>query len=218
VKGFIIAAWMLLAPLAHAQTVPVDAVSNIKAKITKCVVRVQTPLSGGAIAFGSGVAVRHADLPFIVTNHHVIADSVGPVLVCRVGGKWTAARVIATDPKFDLAILDQANLTEGVANTGRYDASHTYTLAGFADHGRLHFHHLWRGSFVFLDGDMKKSIVEFHGSSCHGDSGGPIFNARGEVCGITCGKDETPSRDGGNVDGIMDGPLLAILKKAAEAN
>ncbi len=201
---------------AYAQQVPVDATSNIRAHIQKCVIRVQTPLDNGYIAFGSGVAVRFKDLPFLVTNHHVIDNAVGPVLVSAVGGKWIAARVIATDPYYDLAVLDAGNVTKSLATVGRYDASHTYTLAGFADHGRLHFHHLWRGSFVFLDGEMKHALVSFHGSSCEGDSGGGLFNARGEVCLITRGKDKEPSPDGLNVDGVPHGPLCAILEKAAK--
>jgi S1-C subfamily serine protease len=194
VKGFIVAAWMLLASLAHAQTVPVDAASGITAKIQACAVRVQCPLTNGNIGYGSGVAVLGEYAPLIVTNFHVV-DGATSTSVCPVGGKYTPAKILRVDEVMDLAVLEAGRVTKSLATPALFRDSHVHRLAAFGKSGNFHFHDLQPSTWKVNPqaGGAKYSWHVFKGGCGQGDSGGGIFNARGEVVGVVWGSEDGKS-------------------------
>ena len=138
-----------------------------------------------SMAQGSGFFIS-AD-GFIVTNNHVV-DHASEVNVTTEGGKIIAAKVIGVDPKTDLALL---KVSEG----GDYPV---VTFAAKAP--RVGDWVLAVGNPFGLGGTVTAGIVSARGRDIgsgpyddflqidapvnHGNSGGPTFNADGEVVGV----------------------------------
>ncbi len=138
-----------------------------------------------SMAQGSGFFIS-AD-GYIVTNNHVV-DHATEVTVTTSEGKTLAAKVIGTDPKTDLALLK-------VNDPG------TYPFVKFAPHTpRVGDWVIAVGNPFGLGGTVTAGIVSARGRDIgsgpyddflqidapvnHGNSGGPTFNANGEVVGV----------------------------------
>ena len=137
------------------------------------------------MAQGSGFFIS-AD-GYIVTNNHVV-DHAKDVTVTTVDGKTVAARVVGTDPKTDLALL---KVKEGG----------DYPFVSFASQApRVGDWVVAVGNPFGLGGTVTAGIVSARGRDIgagpyddflqidapvnHGNSGGPTFNANGEVVGV----------------------------------
>jgi serine protease Do len=124
---------------------------------------------------------------YIVTNNHVV-DHATEVTVTTSEGKTLAAKVIGTDPKSDLALLK-------VTDAG------TFPFVKFAEHTpRVGDWVIAVGNPFGLGGTVTAGIVSARGRDIgsgpyddflqidapvnHGNSGGPTFNAEGEVVGV----------------------------------
>ncbi len=138
-----------------------------------------------AMAQGSGFFIS-AD-GYIVTNNHVV-DHAKDVTITTTDGKTIPARVIGTDPKTDLALL---KVTEGG----------DYPFVSFASQApRVGDWVIAVGNPFGLGGTVTAGIVSARGRDIgsgpyddflqidapvnHGNSGGPTFNANGEVVGV----------------------------------
>ncbi len=173
----------------------------------------------------SGVLIDR-DLRFVVTNHHVVADTekeesvvvIFPVRdkkgklieeqtfytdesnlrVLLQLGYATTARVIATDAKMDLAIIE----LEGLPETARaidFSAAFRFIpdraidfVTPFRVDGVLanpvHIignpeGKLWRWTAGFLD-RFDKGMLRINAGTYGGNSGGPVLNAEGSLAGI----------------------------------
>ncbi len=137
------------------------------------------------MAQGSGFFIS-AD-GYIVTNNHVV-DHAKDVTVTTIDGKTIAARVVGTDPKTDLALL---KVKEGG----------DYPFVSFASQApRVGDWVVAVGNPFGLGGTVTAGIVSARGRDIgagpyddflqidapvnHGNSGGPTFNANGEVVGV----------------------------------
>jgi len=125
----------------------------------------------------------------VVTAHHVIAQQ-WPVEVVGADGRRSAARVVHADPRLDLAVLDALDGAWPVAAVG--DSSRLRV-------GELIFAlgHPWGQPWAVAVGIVsglgplrlprRPELPECIWSDVRlapGNSGGPLFNARGEVVGL----------------------------------
>ncbi|MEK9662025.1 MAG: DegQ family serine endoprotease [Alphaproteobacteria bacterium] len=144
------------------------------------------PQQAPAQALGSGFIVD-AD-GYVVTNNHVI-EQASKVRVNLSDGRSFDARVIGTDPKTDLALL-------------RIKADKDLPYVSFGDSDAVRVGHpvVAVGNPFGLGGTVTAGIVSARGRNINagpyddflqtdaainrGNSGGPMFNADGEVIGI----------------------------------
>ncbi len=147
--------------------------------------RSQTARPHMGMAQGSGFFIS-AD-GYVVTNNHVV-DHAKEVTVITADGKSIPARVVGTDAKTDLALL---KVKEGS----------NYPYVSFASQApRVGDWVIAVGNPFGLGGTVTAGIVSARGRDIgagpyddflqidapvnHGNSGGPTFNAQGEVVGV----------------------------------
>ena len=170
------------------------------------VVRVVTPLSDGT-SYGSGTLVGHTQqLGLVVTNWHVVRGATGTVMVLFPDGFQSAARVLKTDQDWDLAALaiwrpraQPVPLSAATPQRGEI-----LTLAGYGSG----WYRAASGpvtQYVAPDTHSPFEMVELAASARDGDSGGPIFNTRGELAGVLFGT------AGGRTSGSYCGRVRAFL-------
>ncbi len=124
---------------------------------------------------------------YIVTNNHVVEHATD-VTITTTDGKTIAARVVGTDPKTDLALLKAKEGSD-------------YPYVSFAAQSpRVGYWVIAVGNPFGLGGTVTAGIVSARGRDIgagpyddflqidapvnHGNSGGPTFNAEGEVVGV----------------------------------
>lgn len=175
-------AWCALAALssrsAMAQAVPVHP----------SVVRVMATEKRG-VSFGSGALVAvNRRYGLVLTNWHVVRDSDGFVLVTFPDGFRSPATIVAVDRDWDLAALaiwrPQATpvaIAETAPQIGEWLA-----IAGY---GRGSYRMAYGRCTQYLSpgGRLPFEMVEVGTPAREGDSGGPIFNHRGELAGVLFG-------------------------------
>jgi serine protease Do len=137
------------------------------------------------LAQGSGFFIS-AD-GYVVTNNHVV-EHAKDVTVITADGKSIPARIVGTDPKTDLALL---KVKEGSDYPYATFASQTPRVGDWV---------IAVGNPFGLGGTVTAGIVSARGRDIgagpyddflqidapvnHGNSGGPTFNAQGEVVGV----------------------------------
>ena len=171
------------------------------------VVRIIVP-ERNAMAYGSGTLVGGDDEHgLIVTNWHVVRDAAGPISVVFADGFRSGAIVLKTDHDWDLAALaiwrPPAVQPVPVA-TYLPPQGEPLTIAGYgpgwyrAAGGRCL-------QYVAPLGNFPAEIIEVSVAAREGDSGGPIFNSRGEIAGVLFGTAEgkTAGSYGGRVRSFL---------------
>lgn len=199
---------------APQQATPDAAVANTRsatAAESVGVVDIDTELAyQGAAAAGTGMILTSDGQ--ILTNNHVVAGATSIVVtVVSTGQKYTA-RVIGTDATNDVALLqldgasgldtvaiDDDGVAVGDAVTGVGNAGGTGGTPSAAD-----------GSVTALDqsitvqdettgeGKQLSGLIQTDADIQSGDSGGPLYDAEGEVVGI----DTAASSGGTEIDGF----------------
>jgi len=206
-----VCALLPLAPIAaQAQDVPGDF-SQIVAEVSPTVVAIiaqrlvpaQAPRRGlpfggldpdgpdaeprQAAAQGSGFVISEDG--HIVTNNHVIQEAT-EVEVLLADGSRVPAELIGTDPATDLAVLQVEALTEGttVATWGDSEAlmPGAWTIAIGSPFGLGET--VTVGVLSARSRDIRSGpydeFLQTDASINQGNSGGPLFNAQGEVVGV----------------------------------
>jgi S1-C subfamily serine protease len=152
------------------------------------VVRVMSPLADGA-AFGSGTLVAvNRNCGLVVTNWHVVRDAAGQIFVTFPDGFRSGATVLRVDRDWDLAALvvwrPSAAPVSLSANAPRPGDPLTIAGYGSGDYrtasGRC-------TQYVAPGTNRPFEMVELSARARNGDSGGPIFNSRGELAGVLFG-------------------------------
>ena len=140
-------------------------------------------------SFGSGALVAAGDTyGLVVTNWHVVRDSAGPITVLFPDGFHSAATVLAADRDWDLAALAiwRPNVRPIRLATEAPRPGEILTIAGYgrgwyrAAVGRC-------TQYVSPGRNHPFEMVELDAGARQGDSGGPIFNQRGELAGVLFG-------------------------------
>ena len=180
------------------------------------VVRVMSPLSDGA-AFGSGtLVVVNRNCGLVVTNWHVVRDSTGQIVVTFPDGFRSGATVLRVDRDWDLAALVvwRPNVAPVAISAEAPHPGDPLTIAGYgsgdyrAASGRC-------TQYVAPGTNRPFEMVELSAGARNGDSGGPIFNSRGELAGVLFGS--ASGRTTGSYCGRVRwflGPIMDDFRRA----
>ena len=155
------------------------------------VARIIAPESSST-SLGSGVLVDvNRTQGLVLTNWHVVRDSRSAVLVQFADGFQSAGTVIRWDEAWDLAAL--VIWKPGVTPVAIADTAaaigEPLTIAGF---GRGPYREETGACLDYLSPGTgyPEEFVELRATARQGDSGGPIFNAAGELAGILFGQSD----------------------------
>jgi S1-C subfamily serine protease len=142
------------------------------------------------VAAGSGSGLIFTPDGYVLTNQHVVARA-SRVDLTLTNGDSVEARVIATDPSTDLAVLRAhsthlpaaGRLTQEAARPGQlvvaignpFGFEATVSAGVVSAHGRT-----LRGG----DGRLIEGVIQHTAPLNPGNSGGPLVDSRGRVVGI----------------------------------
>ena len=180
----------------------VRSVVLISAKVTSSVFGQSTT----GVSTGSGFVLTEDG--YVVTNHHVI-EGASAVTVTMHDGVEYAAKVVGSDSNNDVAVLKiqeevklQAvtigsstalNVGDQVVAIGNPLGELTSTLTvGYVSAKERN---------VTTDGTTI-NMIQTDAAINSGNSGGPLFNSKGEVVGITTAKYSGSSSSGATIEGI----------------
>ena len=159
-------------------------------KVSSAVVTVAVDLDGGRMSVGTGVIFREDG--YILTNHHVVAGGKS-CTVLLPGGRPYAAKYIASDAGYDLAVLKiDAEDALPFAEFGNSDAlsvgDPVYAIGTPLD--------IEMGG-TFTDGIVSSinreiqltsrtsmPLIQTNAALNNGNSGGPLIDSYGQVVGI----------------------------------
>jgi hypothetical protein len=184
------------------------------------VARIIVP-EGNATSYGSGTLVDVRDeFGLVITNWHVVRDGQGDVEVVFPDGFRSKARPLKVDSDWDLAALviwrppaAPAPMASRAPQSG--DA---LTICGYG-----------QGQYRAATGrctqyyapklDLPQHMVELDVEARQGDSGGPIFNDRGELAGVLfgAGGGTTLGSFGGQVESFLASLAPDIGRRADES-
>lgn len=182
-------------PLVTSDTADWESVSK---KVSSSVVSIQTQLQGG-VAAGSG-AIIDAKNGYIITNNHVV-ESAKTIYVTLSNGQIYEASLKGNDATTDIAVIKLNKVPDGLTAVSFGDSDKLNvgepTMAignplGYANSASTGIiSALNRPVSVASDssGDANNNVVtnaiQVDAAVNQGNSGGPLFNASGEVIGIT---------------------------------
>jgi S1-C subfamily serine protease len=152
------------------------------------VVRVLVP-ERGTTANGSGALVgSYERYGLVVTNWHVVRDAAGEISVVFPDGFRSAARVLRVDEEWDLAALmiwRPQTQPIPIATV----APRPGDVLSIAGYGRGDYRAATGQciQYVAPGNNRPYEMVEVSAQARQGDSGGPIFNERGELAGVLFG-------------------------------
>lgn len=165
-------------------------------KVSPSVVSIQTQLSNG-VAAGSG-AIIDANNGYIITNNHVVKDA-KTIYVTLSNGQIYEGTLKGSDATTDIAIVKLNTVPKGLQSVSFADSDALQvgqpTMAignplGYANSASTGIiSALNRPVSVSSDGNAQDAVVtnaiQVDAAVNQGNSGGPLFNASGEVIGIT---------------------------------
>jgi hypothetical protein len=152
------------------------------------VVRVYAPERNGA-SLGSGALVAVSqDHGLVITNWHVVRDATGPIVVAFPDGFRSGATLLKADRDWDLAALAiwRPSVQPIPLSSQPPQPGEPLTIAGYGSGsyreatGRC-------TQYVSPGGNKPFEMVELSAGARFGDSGGPIFNQKGELAGVLFG-------------------------------
>ncbi|MBV9194535.1 MAG: trypsin-like peptidase domain-containing protein [Solirubrobacterales bacterium] len=171
-----------------------DLVGRVLPSVVNISVRKAVPAAGGSetrdsggVVVGSGFIIDPAG--YVVTNRHVVVDSYS-ITVGLSDGTRLVAHVVGHPPATDIALL-------------KVDPDHPLPAVQFGDSEKIRVGErvLAIGNPLGLGGTVTAGIVsalnrdtadtpydnyiQTDAAINHGNSGGPLFNMRGEVIGVT---------------------------------
>lgn len=152
------------------------------------VVRVMAADRDG-FSLGSGTLVAVSDHHgLVVTNWHVVRDAAGPIVVAFPNGFRSAASVLRSDQDWDLAALAiwRPNVSPVPLANLPPQPGEPLTIAGYGS-GQYRMMTGRCTQYVSPGRNQPFEMVELSAPARQGDSGGPIFNSRGELAGVLFG-------------------------------
>jgi S1-C subfamily serine protease len=154
------------------------------------VVRVIVP-ERGSTSYGSGTLVNvSGEHGLVLTNHHVISDGASPPTVLFADGFRSLARVVKTDADWDLAalVIWRPNAEPVAVATAAPRPGELLSIAGYGGQGLYRLASGRCTNYVAPNTRLPRETVELAVAARQGDSGGPIFNQRGELAGVLWGE------------------------------
>jgi hypothetical protein len=166
---------------------PFSAVSQTQ--IHPAVARIVVP-GNGTISYGSGTLV-YADETYglVVTNWHVVNEAAGPISVHFPDGYYSLGSVQDVDRDWDLALvaIRRPNAAPVPLAERAPQPGEILTIAGYGS-GQYRAASGACTQYVAPGLQFPYEMVEVAVSARQGDSGGPIFNSRGELAGVLFGE------------------------------
>ena len=144
---------------------------------------------GKTTSLGSGTLIHVTeDFGLVITNWHVVRDAKGPVEVIFPDGFRSGGTVMKLDDAWDLAAVGiwRPNVKPVTLATRIPSQGDWLSIAGYGGgdyrtaSGRC-------TQYVAPGRDQPFEMVELSTEARQGDSGGPIFNADGELAGVLLG-------------------------------
>lgn len=187
------------------------ASAPVQPQVHPAVARIVAP-GQGSISYGSGTLIYANDQAgVVITNWHVINEAKGQISVHFPDGFYSLGNVQSVDRDWDLAaivIRKPPNVQPVPLANQAPQPGETLTIAGYgsgsyrAASGRCTQYVAPGKTFPF-------EMVEVAVSARQGDSGGPIFNSRGELAGVLFG--EGHGRTSGSYCGRVKWFLSSIV-------
>ena len=145
---------------------------------------------------------------YVVTNHHVVENATGVTVAMHDGSEY-AAKVIGSDSTNDVALLKiEEDVTLQAVEVGSSDALNVgdQVIAIGNPLGEL-TSTLTVGYVSAKERDVTTdgttiNMIQTDAAINSGNSGGPLFNSKGEVVGITTAKYSGNSSSGATIEGI----------------
>ncbi len=157
------------------------------------VVRV-TSIDHDGASLGSGVLVAvNQTHGLVITNFHVVRDTTGQILVSFPDGFTSGAVVLKTDSTWDLAALAiwRPNAQPARLATAPPRPGEVLTIAGYGRDSYRAASGYCKGYLSPAENTPNELVEVEDAAARQGDSGGPIFNARGEVAGVLFGSNDS---------------------------
>ena len=186
-----------------------DMIASVKPSVVQIIVNVPQ-----GIARGSGVIVSPNGL--LVTNAHVVGDSsVGGIVSVKFANAHLPATIMAVNHDRDLSILQLPQL-----KNGSWPYSTFATIAPREGDALFAMGYplslpftVTKGILSGLDvrGNMFVQYLQTDAAITYGNSGGPIYNERGEIVGIN-----TTSNGGGIAFSIVASNVISALSQYAD--
>ena len=125
----------------------------------------------------------------VVTNWHVVRDATGPITVVFPDGQQSRALLLKTDRDWDLAALaiqrPRAQPLPVAIEPPR--PGEPLAIAGYGPEGAYRKAPGRCVRYHSPGGNLPYEILEVNVQARRGDSGGPIYNSRGEIAGVLFG-------------------------------
>jgi V8-like Glu-specific endopeptidase len=193
--------------------------SSAPAEPHPAVVRIIVP-EGNATSYGSGTLIDvREQYGLVVTNWHVVRDSTGLIEVVFPNGFRSQARALKADHDWDLAALviwrppvEPVPLADRAPQPGDALTIHGYGQGQYRiATGRC-------TQYCAPRTDFPAELVELNVEARQGDSGGPIFNSKGELAGVLfgAGRGTTIGSFGGRVNNFLATLAPDIGQKGSE--
>ncbi|MBI3838178.1 MAG: trypsin-like peptidase domain-containing protein [Planctomycetia bacterium] len=183
--------------------------------IHPAVVRIVAP-GQGSISYGSGTLVSVNDqYGVVLTNWHVVNEATGPISVHFPDGFYSIGSIQKIDRDWDLAAIaiKKPNAQSVPVANQAPRPGEVLTIAGYgsgeyrAASGRC-------TQYVAPGTAFPYEMVEVAVSARQGDSGGPIFNSRGELAGVLFG--EGHGRTSGSYCGRVKWFLSSVVPNSPD--
>ncbi len=171
------------------------------------VVRIANAGSGGT-SYGSGTLVQKGDgRGLVLSCAHLFRQGTGEVSVLFRDGRRHAARVMAIDGAWDLAAVEIAEPAAAPATIAETPPQPGDLLqsCGFGPDGRYGCNQGRALGYARTLAGTTHETLTLSGAAREGDSGGPVFNGRGELVAVVWGT------DGRTVEGTYCGRIRRFL-------
>lgn len=197
------------------------SLADMIASVQPSVVSITVTLPDGTVS-GSGMIIRSDGM--ILTNNHVISDAVnggGPITVTFSDGSTKPATVIGADPSTDIAVIQAGNVSnlkpatlgdsgkvqvgqtvvaigsplalDDTVTSGIVSALNRTVSAGGDNQQQQPNGNASAGSTTY------KNMIQTDAAINEGNSGGPLFNAAGQVIGVNSVIETSDSSSTGNI-------------------
>jgi hypothetical protein len=147
------------------------------------------PLFGEEVKTGSGFIFHPAG--YILTNNHVVDDTTEQIVILPNGNRITA-KLVATDPKKDLAVLKipGSNFpTLPIGESRKISVMDPVLAMGFPMSSTIGYDvSAYDGKINAIRQSDHAPLFQIDANINPGNSGGPLLNDRGEVIGIVVAK------------------------------
>ncbi len=146
----------------------------------------------GAHSFGSGTLIGETgQYGLVITNWHVVRETVGLVQVHFPNGFASFASVVSYDKTWDLALLltsKPTNIPIVAISKETPKIDDPLWIAGYGN-GKYRLIGGRCTKYIAPEIGFPNELIEVSVSARQGDSGGPIFNRKGEISGVLFGSD-----------------------------